>query len=361
MRLQVAALEKEEQRIATFRARSEARRDRFLNSRVRSIGVDLPALDKQVAERNAAKEAERSEDAGQVEREQYINMLIEQREMEERQLKKAEMEALKGVWAEQKTRPKNEAPRMGDPVVPEECGISAIQRFNGEDMSVFDRARLQQNQMRSWTEQQMAEREAAADELKKEDVRYAAYLKMLADRREELEGDEEGQARTLRMANKAENQVLIAQKQSQLSAEAKEESEAKLADIEYNVNNPFLCEDTAQSYNVEGRVRRDMFKGFSKEQILQFYLENEQMVDAKKRAAQEDKEADWKSHLNQINKMIDHADAEQKADIKEVTAEHRRQLKQQAIEQEARKLSSKSNRFGTVDSGFFDGFGSSYR
>ena len=101
--------------------------------------------------------------------------------------------------------------------------------------------------------------------------------------------------------------------------------------------------------------------GFSKEQILQFYVENEQMVDAKKQSAQEDKDADWKAHLGYINKMIDHADAEQKADIKEVTAEHRRQLKQQAVEQEARKAASKNERFGTVDNGFFDGFGSSYR
>ena len=88
--LTVAALEKEEQRIAAFRVRSEARRDRFLNSRVRSIGVDLPALEKQVAEKQAAAEADRNADAGQVEREQYINMLIERREMEEKELKKAE-------------------------------------------------------------------------------------------------------------------------------------------------------------------------------------------------------------------------------------------------------------------------------
>ena len=323
--------------------------------------MDLPALEQQVAEKNAAAELERNSDAGQVEREQYINMLIEQREMEESQMKKREMEALKGMWADQKTLPKNEAPRMGDPVIPEECGISAIQRFNGEDMSQFDRQRLQRNQVRSWTEQQMAERTAAAEELKKEDVRYAAYLKMLADRREELEGDEEGQMRRLRMANRKENEVLIAQKQDQMAGEARAEAEAKLADIAYNKSDPFLCEDTSSSYNVEGRIRRDMFKGFSKEQILQFYVENEQMVDAKKQSAQEDKDADWKAHLGYINKMIDHADAEQKADIKEVTAEHRRQLKQQAVEQEARKAASKNERFGTVDNGFFDGFGSSYR
>ena len=131
--LTVAALEKEEQRIANFRARSEARRDRFLNSRVRSIGVDLPALEKQVAEKQAAAEAERDQDAGQVEREQYINMLIERREMEEKELKKAEIEKLKGAWSEHKLLPKNEAPKRSDPVVLEECGISSIQRFNGEE------------------------------------------------------------------------------------------------------------------------------------------------------------------------------------------------------------------------------------
>ena len=359
--LTVAALEKEEQRIAAFRVRSEARRDRFLNSRVRSIGVDLPALEKQVAEKQAAAEADRNADAGQVEREQYINMLIERREMEEKELKKAEIDKLKGAWSEHKLLPKNEAPKRSDPVVLEECGISSIQRFNGEDMSVYDRSRLQQNQMKAWSAQQIAERQAAAEEEVKEGRRYAAYLKMVADRREELEGDEDSQARILKLANRNENQVLIAQKKIQMEEVAKEEAESKLADIQAHMNSPFLCEDTTQSYNVEGRIRRDMFKGLSRDQILQFYVENEAMVDAKIKASQEDKDADWKAHISSINKIIDHADSEAKAGIKEVTAEHRRQLKQQAIEAQERKAASKNDRFGSIDNGFFDGFGCSVR
>ena len=281
--------------------------------------------------------------------------------MEEKELKKAEIEKLKGAWSEHKLLPKNEAPKRSDPVVLEECGISSIQRFNGEDMSVYDRSRLQQNQMKAWSAQQIAERQAAAEEEVKEGRRYAAYLKMVADRREELEGDEDSQARILKLANRNENQVLIAQKKIQMEEVAKEEAESKLADIQAHMNSPFLCEDTTQSYNVEGRIRRDMFKGLSRDQILQFYVENEAMVDAKIKASQEDKDADWKAHISSINKIIDHADSEAKAGIKEVTAEHRRQLKQQAIEAQERKAASKNDRFGSIDNGFFDGFGCSVR
>ena len=78
---------------------------------------------------------------------EYINALIEQREVEERALKKQEMEALKSVWAQQQTNPKNQPSNKTDPWVPEECGLSALQSFAGEDTSSAGRMRLQQQQV----------------------------------------------------------------------------------------------------------------------------------------------------------------------------------------------------------------------
>lgn len=49
-------------RAEAARARAEARRERFLDARVRTIGIDVDALDAQVAVKQAIKQAEREED-----------------------------------------------------------------------------------------------------------------------------------------------------------------------------------------------------------------------------------------------------------------------------------------------------------
>ena len=87
------ALGKDQARINAMRARNEARRERFLNARQRAIGVDVDALDAQCAERAGAKAADAAEDAEHASRQAYVAQLVEQREMQEKALKTAEMHA----------------------------------------------------------------------------------------------------------------------------------------------------------------------------------------------------------------------------------------------------------------------------
>jgi len=63
-------------------------------------------------------------------------MLMEQREAEEREMKRREMAGLRETWALQASQPKNQAAKMCDPVVPEACGTAALQRFKGEVSSM---------------------------------------------------------------------------------------------------------------------------------------------------------------------------------------------------------------------------------
>jgi hypothetical protein len=63
-------MDRDDERMRATRARAESRRDRFLNARQRTIGVDVDALDAQVAEHQAEAEASVSESASRWEREQ---------------------------------------------------------------------------------------------------------------------------------------------------------------------------------------------------------------------------------------------------------------------------------------------------
>lgn len=64
-----SALSKEEARIQLKRAQNEKRKERFLSARTRLIGVDVDALDAQVAEMQRMKSD--NKEADRVEREWY--------------------------------------------------------------------------------------------------------------------------------------------------------------------------------------------------------------------------------------------------------------------------------------------------
>ena len=59
MTCQENSLTKEEMRIISRRDANEERRKRFLDARTRLIGLDVSALDKQVAEKDTAKTKEK--------------------------------------------------------------------------------------------------------------------------------------------------------------------------------------------------------------------------------------------------------------------------------------------------------------
>jgi hypothetical protein len=93
-----AALAKEEARIALKRQQNELRRQRFLNSRTRIMGVDVDALDSQVAEMNKrksdGKEAERIERLRQME----IERVLEAAAQEERMMRDYNQQEINRSW-----------------------------------------------------------------------------------------------------------------------------------------------------------------------------------------------------------------------------------------------------------------------
>jgi hypothetical protein len=209
-----------------------------------------------VAEKEAELEASSFNTQSQVERDRYINMLIEQRESEERELKRREMMAMRDEWGQAKVLPKNQTPKIADPIDPSACGAAALVTFAGEDESVFDRDRLQKEQLRAWSTQQMAEKRAAAEEAKAEDARFAAYLKMLHDRQGILEAEEAAQMKDWRLDQASENRQLELWRQQERLAKAAAEAEAKKADVAEQMRGAFLCEDQRAGMTADGRIRR---------------------------------------------------------------------------------------------------------
>lgn len=62
------------------------------------------------------------------------------------------------------------------------CGISGMQRFEGEDAAFKKRLSLQKEQMKTWTLEQMYQKEARAQEELDEKKRYEEFQKNICDK-----------------------------------------------------------------------------------------------------------------------------------------------------------------------------------
>lgn len=69
-----------------------------------------------------------------------------------------------------------------------------------------------------------------------------------------------------------ENKALAELKQTTKALEALTEAEARRLEVESQMGSGLLCEDGGRAYqSLDGRVVRDMFKGYSKDQVWHGY------------------------------------------------------------------------------------------
>ena len=272
---------------------------------------------------------------------------------------------LPGVWDGQCTQPKNDCSKMADPVVADACGLAAGQKFDGEDRSKGSRVRLQAAQMKSWTTQQMAEKQARHAEDKDEEARYAEYLKTVQDARDALESEEGDERRRQTVLMKDDNRALASEIAGRKSAHKQATAAHDAKELAKNYADPVLCEDTSAMISAmgENRIRRDHFKGFSKAQIQQIYLENQRVCEEKAgiQGADAEEEAVLALQQEELRKLVEEAEYEQMQQQRAVQADHKAILEAQREEQAAMRATEKKESKGHIQGGLMDGFGCSWR
>mmetsp|Transcript_15941 Transcript_15941/g.31722 ORF Transcript_15941/g.31722 Transcript_15941/m.31722 type:complete len:367 (-) Transcript_15941:87-1187(-) len=359
------SLDKEQARIAAMRARAEARTQRFMNARVRTMGVDKAGLDAQVEAKRLAKEAEKKADMDQASYDQQVARVLEEQEEQARLERAAQMEALKSDLSYQCTLPKNQTPKLGDKIEAESCSIGAAQNFAGEDKTREERRRLQQAQMRQWTSQQKAEKIARAMEEKEDDMRFHQYLSAVDEMRGQLEEEEKAVARADRLNNR-----MLNEEQARLTAESRANEaalQAKLAELEleHAKNDPFLNEETdfAKSAIADYRVRPDHFKGYSEAQVKYIFKKNEELVSDHKETKRQEAEVEkaWGQHVAAVTRVMEENEQEAKAQADYLNQLQKEDLEKQVIVQAEKKRQMREDRFGAIDGGFYKGFGTSCR
>ncbi|VDM33751.1 unnamed protein product [Hydatigera taeniaeformis] len=301
---------KEAAAIERRRIAEEQRKARIFNERIRLIGVDESTLAQQVKDKKEREELERCQDIAygkDAERNDKIAILLERRQQrEQREMNRALNEFrlqhqqpssrrefdLNDPDAKKKDRPariSDDDPR---------CGVSSIQKFVGEDLTKKSREKFQQEQMQSWFDQQIEERNRTECARKHDEHLRALYGRTMDGRVQAMARAEAACRRAVQCAVRRYNEALAAERADTERAQRRCEEEANACEIINCINSDLLTENPAQAISAFGphRICPDRYKGFSPEQLAE--IRQKQCLQIREKACREAEE-------KQLNNQID--------------------------------------------------------
>ncbi|VVC88882.1 unnamed protein product [Leptidea sinapis] len=196
------------------------RRSRIFNARNRKIGVDVPFLERQIAEKRSERDEQERKDlafAKQMIKDSNLAVVLEGREME-----------------------------------------LLLNRFEGEDLEYEERKKIMAQQKNAWLEQQVQERKSAQEERKKAEAAYMMAIRARDARAGELDKMERECRYRLGQANLRYNEALAAEKK-QLESIMREQEEAdNTAEMYNNLTSDMLTENPDVAKSALGKNRKSV-------------------------------------------------------------------------------------------------------
>ncbi|KAJ3028262.1 UNVERIFIED_CONTAM: Protein Tax-1 [Siphonaria sp. JEL0065] len=337
----------------------EERKKRIFDPKTRIFGIDVKALDEQLRIKNEINEFDRQRDAAYHQYSTYTNQILT---LMDDQTALARRTHLKNMndFRESNQQPwqgrdfdlddpqalkKDYPARIGDE--DPRCGVSGMQKFEGEDLGVKEREREQKEQMRVWVEKEMWEkrrREQAEAEAKR---RYEEYQHNIAMKAGALN-------QAMKNAKLEQNKwtlsltsiwcvslLFCAALKKQREYEDRELTlQQNMQEIINSVNGVFLTE-TPNVTNIKGghKVRVDLFKGITKEQKMevlqvQAYQRNE---NERKREAARNEEARYALQEASKNRALILLEREKNRQAREVALQMRKENERKAVEDRNRQ------------------------
>mmetsp|Transcript_98199 Transcript_98199/g.278244 ORF Transcript_98199/g.278244 Transcript_98199/m.278244 type:complete len:424 (+) Transcript_98199:83-1354(+) len=370
-------LTEEEKLAREVQRRREAeleRRTRIFDAKVRTVGVDKETLDAQIAEKQAKLEAERMQNLRDDIAEKRVATQIKmldadknrgrrdlERHCKEYSIQNLHFEARREFDLNDPKARRNAAPaRVGDE--DPRCGPSSMQQFNGEDLMKEERVRQQRAAAVNFMEQQKYEKAMYAMQEKMENEGHANNVASITGMRGELEDDEANCRRTMLEAQQQHNLQQAAAKAELRRAQQEADTQNNAREIEYHNTSHFMAEN-GPKHNGEGRVRRDAFKGSSREERAQVAAEQRAQADknAAERARQQQEDQHFMQQAERTRKQIGAMDGQKsrarQAMLKQMAEENQRM----AEEQKNRQKEHKQLYTNEYSDDFFGQFGTSTR
>ncbi len=268
------------------------------------------------------------------------------------------LQDLRRTLEEQVRQPKNNA--LAEGIVDfDKAGPSSIQIFEGEDDAHTERKRIQQEQLKLWCSELMAEKERARLEERKREQEYASQLLQNDGILEHVEEEVRQRREDRAKSQQLENMKMAREAELRRKMELQAEKEADAAQARHLQTCQLLTEDKTLVANQiqPHRVRPDHFKGFDKDQIHSFYRDNDAVMDEKRKKAAEEaeQEAEWAMHEAEMLRRMDEAEQLRQKRIAEDNRNYGNTLHLQREEIRVRNAKTEVAGIGTH---FFERFGS---
>ncbi|XP_071960398.1 RIB43A-like with coiled-coils protein 2 [Antedon mediterranea] len=291
---------------ATERRRNheQQRQSRIFNSKVRTIGVDVQSLNEQVHDHKLRMQRENQRHeafASDMKRNDMIAELLQKRQEQDiRNLNSAMVEfrslhqqpdaAREWDLNDPDGKKKDKPARVHDD--DPRCGISSLQKFDGEDLNSKARQNLMQEQMREWTKKQKAERDLQNKRQTEADRLYDLHRREMDQRAVELTQAEMDCRRNINQSVKDYNKALADEKAEKERLKTQQDLDDNFTEIVNNVNGDMLTEnpDVAQSAFGPHRVITDRWKGMSPEEIEEVRRTQDLQRQENKRIKEEEEE-----------------------------------------------------------------------
>lgn len=297
---------KETAAIERRRNREQQRQSRIFNTRYRTMGVDLPTLERQVQERKDMEAAERARFAALDADRKECNMvalMLEQRENKKvRDINKA-VQKFRDVHQQTESRrdfdlydpeilKKDRPTRVCDE--DPRCGPSSLQKFAGEDLNEKERKKLQTDLFNKYLKEQKTEREISDAQRKYADELFDKKRIELDERAQHLGKMEDECRKAMNIAMSNFNQALAREMSERRTLQKQQEEDNNFAEIYNNLTGDILTENPEIALSSFGphRVVPDRWKGMSPEQVKAILNIQEQQRQEKQRLEEEEKQQD---------------------------------------------------------------------
>jgi len=295
---------KESAAIERRRQKELERQSRIFNAKIRTIGVDIEAIEQQCAERNWIEGEERRRHeafAQNMIRNDKICALLQKRQEDDLRKLNVKLNEFRKVYQTPESRKewdlndpdaklKDKPARVSDD--DPRCGISSLQMFLGEDLNDKGRKKLQQEQTREWYKQQMMEK--MQDESNAKQAKYLYDLKAIENdqRAMELARAEQECKRAIKIATTDLNKALSNERAAKLDLERQQEQDDNMTEIANNVFGDMLTENpnVAQSAFGSHRVIPDRWKGMSPAELNSIRSTQNNQILEKKRLEEEERQ-----------------------------------------------------------------------
>eukprot|EP00604_Paraphysomonas_vestita_P002842 CAMPEP_0174819576 /NCGR_PEP_ID=MMETSP1107-20130205/2895_1 /TAXON_ID=36770 /ORGANISM="Paraphysomonas vestita, Strain GFlagA" /LENGTH=349 /DNA_ID=CAMNT_0016033337 /DNA_START=79 /DNA_END=1128 /DNA_ORIENTATION=- len=345
---------KEEIRLKLKQEANFQRNLRYKDHRLRTIGIDSQALAKQIAEKKKLNDDEKELERLEKLRNDEIENILDSIEQEEKKLRAAQAAELKRQWDEQANNKKNER-TQGRLKEIEDFNDGPSMTFAGEDKLSSQRKKAQQDQMKQWTQEAIELKAYNEAKAREEDMARAELNRALDNYRANQEQDEANMRRELTRRILEENKKMASDR-----ARARlEERNENLRDLN---NSIVLNADT--EIDESGYCRsKDEFRGYSKGQMKQLLLENEELIRQKREAKEREKQldADWYRESLYLQRVMAQTELDEQNLRKKLLQDQLDTLQQQCKEENDRKTQRKIDQFGTITGDFYAKFGTSCR